>query len=115
MIWFFLVIHCCFCYASKHPRDKHDARGSDYLSCRANALDNIATLFLCDGWRLEQDHGEPRFVSLDLDVLPHFKEDLFIVTWMFHRGLGACDDTRAEYLGLRIQTLGWTCKLEGQQ
>lgn len=101
------------CYASKHPREKHHARGSDDLSCRANALDDIATLFLCDAWRLEQDRGETSFVSLELDVLPYFKEDLFIVPSMFHRGLGACDDARVEDVGLRIQTLGWTCKLEG--
>lgn len=53
-----------------NPREKHDARGSDDLSCRANALDDIATLFLCDAWRLEQDRAEPNFMSLQLDVLP---------------------------------------------
>ena len=58
-------------------------------------------------WRYE-------LVNLKLSVNPCFEENSVILL-MFHRGLGACDDTRAEYLGLRIQTLGWTCKLEGQQ
>jgi hypothetical protein len=37
-----------------NSRDKHDFRGSDDLSCRANCSDDIVALFL-----LMQDHEEP--------------------------------------------------------
>jgi hypothetical protein len=80
---------------------------------RANALDDIASLFLCDAWKLGKDHGEPSLMSLELGVIPCLEEDLFIVLLMFHGGLGACVDARVEDLGLRTQTLGWTCRLEG--
>jgi hypothetical protein len=43
-------------------REEHDARGSDDLSGRANVLDDIATLCLCDAWRLGKDHGEPSWI-----------------------------------------------------
>jgi hypothetical protein len=65
---------------------------------RANVLDYIATLFLCDVWRLGKDHKEPSLMSLELGVIPCL-EDLFIALLMFRGGLGACVDARVEDLG----------------
>ena len=79
-------------------REEHDARGSDDFFGRANVLDDIATLCLCDAWRLAKDHGEPSWMNLELGVIPCL-EDLFIALLMFRGGLGACVDARVEDLG----------------
>jgi hypothetical protein len=79
-----------------NAREELDARGSDDFSCRANALDDIATLFLCDAWMLGKDHGEPSLISFELGLMPCLEEDLFR---MFHGGLGTCVDARVEDLG----------------
>jgi len=71
---------------------------------RANALGDIATLFLCDVWRLGKDHGKPSLMSLELGVIPCLEEDLFIVLLMFHGGLGACVDARVEDLGFEVSS-----------
>ena len=66
---------------------------------RANASDDIATMFLCDAWRLGKDHGKPSLMSPKLVVIHYLEEYCFIVLLMFHGGLGACVDTRVEDLG----------------
>ena len=71
---------------------------------RANVLDYIAALFLCDVWRLGKDHKEPSLMSLELGVIPCLEEDLFIVLLMFHGGLGACVDARVEVLGFEVSS-----------
>ena len=65
---------------------------------RANALDKILALFLCDAWRLGQDHGEPTLMSLELGDKPHLEEKSTMVLLMLHGGLGACVDARVEDL-----------------
>jgi hypothetical protein len=80
-------------------REEHDARGSDDFFGRANVLDDIATLCLCDAWRLGKDHGEPSWMNLELGVIPCLEEDLFIGPLMFHGGLGVYIDARVEGLG----------------
>jgi hypothetical protein len=44
---------------------------------RANALDDFVA-FLCDAWRLGQDHGELSLISLELGVMPWKK------TWLLY-------------------------------
>jgi len=65
----------------------------------ANTLHDLLALFLCDAWRLRQDHREPSLTSLELGVIPCLEEDFFIVPLMFVGGLGACVDARVEDLG----------------
>jgi hypothetical protein len=57
--------------------DKHDFRGSDDLSCRANCLDDMVALFL-----LIQDHEEPSLTSLEIYLMPCLKEEWFIVLFI---------------------------------
>jgi hypothetical protein len=57
--------------------DKHDFRGSDDLSCRANCLDDMVALFL-----LSQDHEEPSLMSLEISLMPCLREEWFIVLFI---------------------------------
>ena len=34
------------------------------MKIRSSSLDDFVALFLCDAWRLGQDHGEPNLMSL---------------------------------------------------
>jgi len=103
------------CATQVNPREEHDIGEDDGLSCgsccstkvstlgegvkrRDNTSDDCVSLFLCDAWRLGQDHGEPSLISLELGVIPSLEEDLFIVLLMFHGGLSACVDARVEDL-----------------
>jgi hypothetical protein len=56
---------------------------------RANALDDISSLFMCDAWRLGKYHGEPSLMSLELGVIPFLERDILIVLLMFHGGPSA--------------------------
>ena len=105
------------------PREEHDVGDDDsyYGSyCRvrvsnlveesgANALNDFGSLFLLKV-KLRQDDREISLTSLELGVMPCLEDNSIIVALRFHGVLCTCVDARVEDLGLRTQTLGWTCR-----
>lgn len=62
-----------------------------------NALDDFVSLFLCNAWRLTQDHGELSLMNLELDEMLCLEEDSMVIVFlMLHGGLSAYVDARVE-------------------
>lgn len=74
-------------------------------------------MFLCDAWRLGQDHGEPSWTSFEIGAMPCLEYNLFIVSLMFHGGIGSCVNARVEDLRFgnsnpRMDIVTWKLVLE---